>query len=74
MGVARHAQVAHSAAADFNASCVPPRPGQRPEARGQRPEARSRKRRRVLVRLVRKLQSKSDLDFIVISVGFGVDV
>ena len=56
--------------ADFNASRVPPRP----EARGQTPEARSRTRRRVLVRLVRKVQSKSHLNYIAIPLDFGVDL
>ena len=46
----------------------------RPEARGQRPEARSRTRRRVLARLVRKVQSKSHLNLIVIPLGCGVDL
>ena len=43
----------------------------RPEAIGQ--SQRSRTGRRVLVRLARKMQSKSDLNFIVISFDFGVD-
>ena len=48
----------------FNALSVPLRPG-------QRPEARSRTRRRVLVRLVRKVHSKSNLNLIVIPLGLG---
>ena len=59
---------------NFNATRVPPRPGQRQESRGQRLEARSRTRRRVLARLVRKVQLKSHLNLIVIPVGCGVDL
>ena len=59
---------------NFNATRVPPRPGQRPEARGERPEARSRTRRRVLARLVRKVQSKPHLNLIMIPLGCGVDL
>ena len=50
------------------------RASRRGQARVQRPEARSRTRRRVLARLVRKVQSKSHLNLIVIPLGCGVDL